>query len=198
MSKDLNTQNNMEEKFFCLDDNGAQPEIIAREQNGKHQRYKMYKEQFVTIDQILKIYNFMQQNSLDYVTISPKNQREYILNDKDVVVSFGDKEVFLSELEPYDNLKLRKTLEKYFGASEKFHIKQDKKIQKQKEKDERAIENVATNKLAKLRKKIAHNIDETLGTNLEEKKIPNFLKRKVEEPLSQMIENIVSNKKINN
>ena len=89
-------------------------------------------------------------------------------------------------------------MEKYFGASEKFHIKQDKKIQKQKEKDERAIENVATNKLAKLRKKIAHNIDETLGTNLEEKKIPNFLKRKVEEPLSQMIENIVSNKKINN
>lgn len=52
------------------------------------------------------------------------------------------------------------------------------------------------NKLATLRKKIAHGIDETLGTNFEEKRLPKILKIKVEEPLSRIIENKLSNKKI--
>ena len=53
-----------------------------------------------------------------------------------------------------------------------------------------------SNKLAKVRKKIAHNIDETLGTHLEEKKLPKVLE-KIEEPLSKVVDKIVSNKKVN-
>ena len=59
-----------------------------------------------------------------------------------------------------------------------------------------ATNDVATNKLAILRKKITHDIDETFGTNLEEKKLPNVVKRRFEEPMSKIFEKIVSNKKI--
>lgn len=52
------------------------------------------------------------------------------------------------------------------------------------------------NRLSILRKKIAHDIDETFGTNIEEKKLPNVLKR-VEEPMSKIVEKLVSNKKVN-
>lgn len=54
---------------------------------------------------------------------------------------------------------------------------------------------ISTNKLAILRKKISHDIDETFGTKLEEKKLPNVLKR-VEEPMSKIVEKLVSNKKV--
>lgn len=70
-------------------------------------------------------------------------------------------------------------------------------ITKQKEAGEAlAKSSVGINKLATLRKKIAHDIDETLGTHLEEKKLPKVLK-KIEEPLSKVLDKIVSNKKVN-
>ncbi len=171
MSKNLNNTNNVEENFLCFDDNGSEPEIIAKEKDGKQQWYKMYKEHFVSVDQTLKIYNFMQQNSLDYVTVKAQYQKAQILDDKDIIVSFGEKDVPLSEIEPYDNSKLRKALEKQIGDAEKFYRKQSKN------NDAQATEDVATNKLANLRKKIAHNIDKTLGTNLEEKKLVKPLKK---------------------
>ena len=89
----------------------------------------------------------------------------------------------LTEAQNKENAK--NALNKFVGAD---------KIETTKEKSV-ATNDVATNKLAILRKKITHDIDETFGTNLEEKKLLNVLKR-VEEPMSKIVEKIVSNKKI--
>ena len=51
----------------------------------------------------------------------------------------------------------------------------------------------ATNRLASLRKKITHDIDEALGTNLEKKKMP---LKGLEAGVSRIVEKMVSNKKV--
>ncbi len=86
-----------------------------------------------------------------------------------------------------------------------FENKEDKQEKETKISEENAVkkdetvslaDSLVTNKLATLRKKIAHDIDETLGTHLEEKKLPKVLK-KIEEPLSKVVDKIFSNKKVN-
>lgn len=58
------------------------------------------------------------------------------------------------------------------------------------------VNNPNIKKLATLRKKITNNVDKKFETYLEEKKPPKVLK-KIEEPLSKVVDKIISNKKVN-
>ncbi len=77
----------------------------------------------------------------------------------------------------------KNALNKFVGAD---------KIETAKEKSV-ATNDVATNRLASLRKKITHDIDEALGTNLEKKKMP---LKGLEAGVSRIVEKMVSNKKV--
>ena len=61
-----------------------------------------------------------------------------------------------------------------------------------------ALEDIYYNesKLAQARNGLAKKIDKALGTNLKEKKLPTFLKKNIEKPLSKAVDKIISNKKV--
>lgn len=81
-----------------------------------------------------------------------------------------------AQIEAQNKKNAEKTLNNFVGADDAQAAK----------KETVTTNEVATNKLAKIRKKIAHGIDETLGTKLEEKKLAKPLK-KIEKAVSDKL-----------
>ena len=159
-------KNNFEENFNCFYDDDTGCHVIAKTKDGKENWYKIYKEGAITIDQMMKIYDFMQQNSLNRVSVetSPvfvKGLRKIISDDKDVVINYGEKNINLSELPAYDNSKLKQALVKHMGATEKFYKNQQKKLDNQIKQEEHPseISQKAKNFFNRLSKKLTliHN-----------------------------------------
>ncbi|MBQ8481126.1 MAG: hypothetical protein IJ532_01170 [Alphaproteobacteria bacterium] len=72
----------------------------------------------------------------------------------------------------------RRETKKYLHRKESIHREEDKVLN--------------ATRLAIIRKKVAHNIDKKLGTDLEEKRIPRFVKKGIEKPVSNIIDTLLN------
>ena len=113
---------------FAVFQNDGEPEVIAKTHHHQSTWFKIDKNRFLTTDQTMKVYGFMEQNNIKYADVNYSgSSRKHILDDKEFVVTVDDKEVNLADLPAYDNPQLTQKLEKFLGKSEKFARRQDDK-----------------------------------------------------------------------
>lgn len=142
---------------FAVFQNDGEPEVIAKTHDHQSTWFKIDKNRFLTTDQTMKVYGFMEQNNIKYADVNYSgSSRKHILDDKEFVVTVDDKEVNLADLPAYDNPQLRQKLEKFLGKSEKFAIKQDKKDEQEQAKMVRSEERNA--KLRRILDKVRNKL----------------------------------------